>query len=203
MAVTNIIFNSTMPTGYQPTTEKLMNIRTVNKTLLAALYSTAIALPAASAIAAGGYGKNCNHGGEKMTMQGDRGSDGKHGRKYGQRLAYFKEAGKHIDGRLAFLKAELRVTSEQESLWLPVESAMRAAMQQRAGKIEQRNNTDNKALSVVDRMDQRINHMEQRLAHMKTMQGALSDLYADLTDQQQKLADELLPMMGGPRGRHH
>ncbi len=48
------------------------------------------------------------------------------------------EPGQHIDGRIAFLKAELKITPEQEKLWNAYAEAMRQESASMQAMHEQR-----------------------------------------------------------------
>ena len=103
------------------------------------------------------------------------------------------------ESRLADLKAQLNITSAQESAWQTFTAqakqqaatmqAMRAQMQEGAG-------------TAPERMGQRAAAMQQRAAGMATMANAFNALYAVLTPEQKAIADQNVGMMGG-RGMRH
>ncbi|MFT5113770.1 MAG: hypothetical protein ACI8P9_003102 [Parasphingorhabdus sp.] len=106
-----------------------------------------------------------------------------------------KMSPEHIEGRVAFLKAELKINDSQRAAWTNFESAMRSGMEKRAEQHKMNENTSN--MNAVEQLDKHIGHLETRLAHMKLMQDALGNLYAALDNDQQQIADKLLPQ------RHH
>lgn len=111
----------------------------------------------------------------------------------------------HINGRLAFMKAELKITETQESAWKSFEttvkenaevhnSMMRSMMKDRASG-------DFAKMALPDRIATRLTHMEARVEQLKELQKSLEQLYAVLDDDQKKVADMIaVPMMGMGRG---
>lgn len=108
----------------------------------------------------------------------------------------------HVEGRIAFLKAELGINEEQMEQWQAVEDEMRTAMAEHSGKRSKQGRMHGAMaeMPAPDRIAAVIDMMESRLEHMKKMQTAVSDLYAVLTPEQQQSADDLLPRMGS-KGR--
>jgi len=103
----------------------------------------------------------------------------------------------HIDGRLAYIKAELKVTDAQESLW----NAYAAAAHENANTMVARCTTmmgkRGSQASLPDRLDQNEQLMAAQLDALRSMNNALKPLYAALTDGQKKTADQLV---WGPMG---
>lgn len=103
----------------------------------------------------------------------------------------------HIEGRIAFLKAELGITAEQEPQWSAFADALRAqakTMQSaRATMMGQRGSA-----TWPDRLARHEQALSERLAALKAIEGPVKSLYAVLSEQQQHRADELMksPMMG-------
>lgn len=103
----------------------------------------------------------------------------------------------HIEGRVAFLKAELAITDAQMPQWNDYAAAMRAgaaSMKDAMAKIAQA------GMPTVgpERAEAMIQMMTARLDTMKSRLAAGKALYAVLTDAQKKTADEL---MWGRMGR--
>lgn len=134
---------------------------------------------------------------------------GGHGHKSGM-----FEPGRHIDGKLAFLKAELKITEQQEPAWQSFAGVIRGNAEARAGQWQarreqrremRRNMTDDskdyRAPALNERVDRGIQHMEQRLAAFKEMGEAAKTLYAELNAEQQEVADGLLSRRHGSRFR--
>jgi periplasmic protein CpxP/Spy len=109
-----------------------------------------------------------------------------------------------VEGHLAALKVELKITSDQDSAWKTFTDKARqqagTMIARRAQMIAQAPATPKPA---PDSLAQRTEFAKQRLAGMETMTAAVKDLYAVLTPEQKTLADQLLArgsMGGGGRG---
>lgn len=110
----------------------------------------------------------------------------------------------HIDGRIAFIKAELGITEAQKPAWDEFEKAMRAhfsqmqtmrqsMMSKMKGMMQ---GEDQKPMPAPEMLSTRISMMESHLAEMKTMQAAVEKLYAALDAKQKEKADQLVMGMG-------
>jgi len=101
--------------------------------------------------------------------------------------------GAMTEGRLAFLKAELKITETQEPAWKEYSDAAkdRVSIMQgmRQGMMESMQNG-----TAVERMEARINGMEAMLESMKAVKPAADKLYGALTEEQKMVADELIGM---------
>jgi hypothetical protein len=103
----------------------------------------------------------------------------------------------HIEGRLAFLKAELKITSEQESLWNDYAAAVRdnaQAMTTRCASMMS-DGRKNEA-SLPDRLDAHEQFMAAQLDALRATSKALKPLYAALSDTQKQVANQLIRSMG-------
>lgn len=92
------------------------------------------------------------------------------------------------EGRLAYLKAVLKITDSQNEAWTGYADAVKArvaAMQEAREKMVHGGN-------ALERMDARISRMETMVAAMKEVKPATEKLYAQLTDDQKKIADQLI-----------
>jgi hypothetical protein len=104
-----------------------------------------------------------------------------------------------VEGRIAFLRAELKVTDAQNGAWNAFADALRAnakslgevrssMMAGMAGGAQQ---------SLVDRLTLQEKWLAARLEGTRAIKSALTNLVASLSDDQKKTADELLaPHMG-------
>lgn len=125
-----------------------------------------------------------------------------------------KQAGMKFDPaqraerHLAVLKGTLKITPEQEPLWLAYADKMKAE----AGKGFQAMHAqgEDAKLTAPERMTKMQSLMEERLAAMKAVHGSFDRLYAALAPEQKTLADQQLARMGqgmggrggtGPRSR--
>jgi len=103
-------------------------------------------------------------------------------------------AADHVEGRIAYEKAELAITDAQLPQWNAVAAVHRAnakAMQEGMAKLAK----DGMPSSSPARADMLIMMMSERLSAMKDFGTAHKALYAVLTTKQRKIADE---MMAGP-----
>jgi len=98
----------------------------------------------------------------------------------------------HIDGRLAYLKAELKITEAQEQLWNTYAAAARdntSTMLTRCTTMMSRHSGS--TLSLPDRLHQNEQLMAAHLDAMRAMNEALKPLYAALSENQRQAADQL------------
>jgi hypothetical protein len=101
----------------------------------------------------------------------------------------------HADGRVAFLKAELKITEAQQTAFDAYAAALKKNLEgmqaMRASMMERM-----KATSPGERLDAHVTAMEARLSSLKAMKEPLAKLYAVFTDEQKKTADQILTGMG-------
>ena len=115
-----------------------------------------------------------------------------------RRAAMCSAMGSHIDGRLAYLKAELKITDAQETLWKAYAGAARENAQSMSSHCTaMMAQGQSAALSLPDRLDQHEQFMAAHLDALRTMNKALKPLYAALSEIQKKAADQLF---WGPMG---
>ena len=104
----------------------------------------------------------------------------------------------HIDGRLAYAKAELKITDAQEVLWKAYAEAARAnAQAMNAHCTAMMGKGDAKPIPLPDRLDQHEQFMSQQLDAMRAADKALKPLYAAFSDTQKQAADDLFQGMMG------
>ena len=104
------------------------------------------------------------------------------------------------EGRLAWLKAELKITASQEAAW----NAFVATSRERAAEMQAHREAMFSTGAAPERFAQRARFMQERVAGMEASAAALKDLYAALTPEQKATADALLahgPGGGPGRGR--
>ena len=102
----------------------------------------------------------------------------------------------HVEGRLAFLKTELKITDAQLPLWNAVADAIRAnakGMGEMSGGMMGSSQT----ATLPEKLALREKMMTARLEALRKLKAAVDPLYAALSDEQKKTADELLM---GPMG---
>ena len=98
----------------------------------------------------------------------------------------------HVEGLLAYAKAELKITEAQEPLWNSYASAARDnAGGMRAHCADMMSKHGTSAVSLPDPLDQQEQSMETHFEAIRAMNRALKALYAALSDSQKQTADEL------------
>jgi Spy/CpxP family protein refolding chaperone len=103
--------------------------------------------------------------------------------------------GQFVEGRIAFLKAQLKITPAQEAQWQQVEAAMR----ENAKTLDQtittaRQNRGN--MDAVQRLELREQLARVRVDNDARLLAAFKPLYASLSPEQQQMANQVV-------GAHH
>jgi hypothetical protein len=104
---------------------------------------------------------------------------------------------RHIEGRIAFMRAELKITGAQQTQWERVADVMRASAKQKDVLFQQMRADHDKPQSAVDKLDRRVRFIEAQASAEKSFADAFKPLYQTLSDDQKKSADELFD-----RSRH-
>lgn len=99
--------------------------------------------------------------------------------------------GQLVDGRIAFLKAELKITSPQETQWQQVAAAMRenANVLDQAITTARQNRGD---MNAVQRIERREQFAKVRADNDARLLAAFKPLYASLSPDQQQIANKLI-----------
>lgn len=108
----------------------------------------------------------------------------------------------HVEGRIAFLKAELAITEAQEPAWSRFADGLRgsakAANKKRGSMIQQ---GDADEVSPVDRLTAMEQHLQARLEAVRAVREGLADLYPQLSDEQKQAFRDLMhPRMAASMG---
>jgi len=103
----------------------------------------------------------------------------------------------HIDGRLAYVKAELKISEAQESLWNSYAAAARDSANTVIARCTSMVGQRKSALSLPERLDQNEQLLAAQLDAVRAMNKALKPFYAALDDSQKQTADQ---MLWGPMG---
>ncbi len=103
----------------------------------------------------------------------------------------------HVEGRLAFLKTELKITQAQLPLWNAVADAIRANAKSMAGMMSGGMMETSQATTLPNKLTLREKLMTARVDALRQFKAAVDPLYAALSPEQKKAADELLM---GPMG---
>jgi LTXXQ motif family protein len=102
----------------------------------------------------------------------------------------------HVEGRLAFLKTELKITDAQLPLWNAVADAIRANAKS-MGVMSDGMMGSSQTAALPEKLALREKMMTAHLEALHRLKAAVDPLYAALSDEQKKTADELLM---GPMG---
>ncbi|WP_162914889.1 Spy/CpxP family protein refolding chaperone [Desertibaculum subflavum] len=127
-------------------------------------------------------------------MQG-QGMQGPHGHGHHQRAAF--QPGRHIEGRIAFLKTELKITEAQTPAFNAFADVLRAQAKAMGERHQQMGGDRDKPANAVERLERRTEMMKQGAEASQKLLDAAKPLYAQLSDEQKAAADELLSRGGG------
>jgi hypothetical protein len=106
----------------------------------------------------------------------------------------------HIEGRIAYLQAELHITAEQMPLWNAVADVLRqndAAMRATWTDLRHDRDDGDDDVSAVDRLAAMQKMAETRAQNLGKLLTAAKPLYEAMSADQKKNADELLASRGG------
>jgi hypothetical protein len=99
------------------------------------------------------------------------------------------------EGRIAFLRAELAITTAQQATWESYAAALKKNFASMQG-LRQSMLTALEGKTPVERLDAHLAAIESRHGALKEIKPALVALYAALSDEQKKKADQILTGMG-------
>ncbi|WGJ13733.1 Spy/CpxP family protein refolding chaperone [Methylocapsa sp. D3K7] len=109
-------------------------------------------------------------------------------------------AAEHIDGQLAYLKTELKITPEQLPQWNVFADIFRTDKEKNARLCNSTENEQTRAMmmsaSLPDSLEMTAVRLTARLESLRAMEAAIRPLYAILSPAQKKTADEI--MKGAP-----
>lgn len=98
----------------------------------------------------------------------------------------------YIEGRIAFMHAELRITDAQMAAWTEFANVLRANAKRSAETHGAKGNQA--AATTADRLDEQERRLAARLEGVRALKIGYGKLYATLDDKQKKTADELMAM---------
>jgi hypothetical protein len=113
--------------------------------------------------------------------------------------------GKFIEGRIAFLKTELKLTAQQQPLFEKLADEMRAGakqMQERHAERQQASATTPAPLSALEKLERRSAAMKEMTAAQDRYLAAFRPFYQSLSTEQKQTADELFARGGHMGGKH-
>jgi hypothetical protein len=103
----------------------------------------------------------------------------------------------HVEGRLAFLKTELKITEGQLALWNRVADEIRANAKSMGAMMSGGMSAGSQTATLPDKLALREKMMTAHLEALRRFKAAVDPLYAALSPEQKKTADQLLM---GPMG---
>ena len=99
-----------------------------------------------------------------------------------------------IDGRIAFLRAELRITEAQNPTWNVFADALKAS---RGHLLDARRALLETSARPIDRLESRERHLAARLEALRAVRSSFTQLFSVLNDSQKRAAEELIiPLLG-------
>ena len=102
--------------------------------------------------------------------------------------------GSYLEGRLAFVKAELAIDQTQEADWQTFAEAVRDRAQPMFQGMHGMHNAATDGPAFPARIDTHIKMLDDRLSGLKAVRVAAVGLYDHLKPAQKQKADTLLPM---------
>ena len=103
-----------------------------------------------------------------------------------------RERPNHIEGRIAFLKTELKITPAQEAQWDKVAQTMRQNSTERRQGFEQVRSEHREPPNALQRLEGEARFAALRAQQADRFLAAFRPLYDSMSDVQKKAADELL-----------
>jgi LTXXQ motif family protein len=106
----------------------------------------------------------------------------------------------HVEGRLAYLKTELKITEAQMPQWNAFADTFRVTGQKMGQHCAMAKEHGGAMMSadLPERLNMMEQHMTLHLDSLRAIKAAVQPLYSVLSDEQKKTANEI---MKGPMGR--
>jgi len=98
----------------------------------------------------------------------------------------------HVEGRIAFLKAELAITDAQTPGWTDFADALRTSRTHLDASRAALVTSQNATATSPARLEAYEQHLTARLASVRTARDSYQRLYATLNPEQKKNADEMV-----------
>jgi len=112
----------------------------------------------------------------------------------------------HIEGRIAFLRTELKITDAQMPQWNAVADVMRRNAAERRDTMRRLHESRGKPQSAVERLQQGQQLAQMRADETKQFVAAFAPLYDSMSPDQKQAADQMFahgPGGGGHHREHH
>ena len=106
----------------------------------------------------------------------------------------------HVEGRLAYLKAELKLTDAQQAAWNTFADAYRATTQKTAkvcAEMDAAGADHSMHKGVLGHLTIMEHHMSDHLDSVRGLKAAIEPLFAVLTEEQKKTADHVMTHIMG------
>jgi hypothetical protein len=106
----------------------------------------------------------------------------------------------HVEGRLAYLKAELKLTDAQQAAWNTFADAYRATTQKTAkvcAEMDAAGPDHSMHKGVLGHLTMAEHHMSAHLDSVRGLKAAIEPLFAVLTEDQKKTADHVMAHIMG------
>jgi hypothetical protein len=105
----------------------------------------------------------------------------------------------HTDGRLAYLKAELKLNDQQMPAWNAFNDAFRAAVQKSQAACAKLDKPKDPAApgGVLGQLTMMDEHMTLHLDQVRASKAAIEPLFTALSDEQKKTADQVMTGLMG------
>jgi LTXXQ motif family protein len=106
----------------------------------------------------------------------------------------------HVEGRLAYLKAELKLTDAQQAAWNTFADAYRATTQKTAkvcAEMDAAGPDHSMHKGVLGHLTMMEHHMSAHLDSVRGLKAAIEPLFAVLTEEQKKTADHVMAHIMG------
>jgi periplasmic protein CpxP/Spy len=110
------------------------------------------------------------------------------------------DPGRHIDGRIAYLKTELKITDAQQAQFDAVANAMRDNAKAMHDAFQGLRGDRSQPQTALSRMEVRAKFAQLRADGEAKMLAAFRPLYQAMSPDQQKAADEMLGHHGHGHG---
>jgi hypothetical protein len=103
----------------------------------------------------------------------------------------------HVEGRIAFLRAELKITDAQAGTWEQFATALRDNAKRLDEVRKAHHADDGSSKTLQQRLAAQEQWLSARLEGLRAIKATFGHLYMALSPDQQKSADELLAMHMG------
>lgn len=99
-----------------------------------------------------------------------------------------------VEGQLAYIKTELKITAVQEPQWNVFANVFRSNKEKQAQscRMAQEQSRSMMSASLPESMKMKVDQLSEQLEALRVLDAALQPLYASLSKEQKKTADDIL-----------